>query len=247
MKAHSRVLASWQLPAKSQLFSRSQKTCELGGAKRRWRLGPQVQLELRFGPQAPRTAGWLWLHWGTLGSMPWGGVARRADCGDGREQKKIGMKSAQLIRFRHSTTSVLFVCSSGSTDCVQGLKGCKGRKSEFGGKSGRVIWRRGKKASGPFFNRTTSNCIFSLDTTRAAAQNPRQLFPRVCGPLRPGRKKSRVISEGEKSVQYLPGWSGVQCINPECAARGHWLRAADAGGARAAAIAALRSTMFRPR
>jgi hypothetical protein len=30
-------------------------------------------------------------------------------------------------------------------------------------------------------------------------------------------------------VQYLPGWT-VQCINPECAARGHWLRAADAGG-----------------
>ena len=25
-------------------------------------------------------------------------------------------------------------------------------------------------------------------------------------------------------MQYLPGWT-VQCINPECAARGHWLRA----------------------
>ena len=26
-----------------------------------------------------------------------------------------------------------------------------------------------------------------------------------------------------KNVQYLPGWT-VQCINPECQARGHWLR-----------------------
>jgi hypothetical protein len=25
-------------------------------------------------------------------------------------------------------------------------------------------------------------------------------------------------------MQYLPGWT-VQCINPQCAARGHWLRA----------------------
>jgi hypothetical protein len=25
-------------------------------------------------------------------------------------------------------------------------------------------------------------------------------------------------------VRYLPGWT-VQCINPECQARGHWLRA----------------------
>jgi hypothetical protein len=29
-------------------------------------------------------------------------------------------------------------------------------------------------------------------------------------------------------VQYLPGWT-VQCINPECAARGHWLRAGASG------------------
>jgi hypothetical protein len=25
-------------------------------------------------------------------------------------------------------------------------------------------------------------------------------------------------------LQYMPGWT-VQCINPECQARGHWLRA----------------------
>jgi hypothetical protein len=34
--------------------------------------------------------------------------------------------------------------------------------------------------------------------------------------------------QGE-NVQYLPGWT-VQCINPECLARGHWLRASDSGG-----------------
>jgi hypothetical protein len=35
-------------------------------------------------------------------------------------------------------------------------------------------------------------------------------------------------TQGE-NVQYLPGWT-VQCINPECLARGHWLRASDSGG-----------------
>ncbi len=28
-------------------------------------------------------------------------------------------------------------------------------------------------------------------------------------------------------MQYLPGWT-VQCINPECSARGQWLRVHDA-------------------
>jgi hypothetical protein len=28
-------------------------------------------------------------------------------------------------------------------------------------------------------------------------------------------------------MQYLPGWT-VQCLNPECAARGHWLRVQEA-------------------
>jgi hypothetical protein len=28
-------------------------------------------------------------------------------------------------------------------------------------------------------------------------------------------------------MQYLPGWT-VQCLNPDCAARGHWLRVQDA-------------------
>lgn len=29
-------------------------------------------------------------------------------------------------------------------------------------------------------------------------------------------------------MQYLPGWT-VQCINPQCQARGQWLRAVLAG------------------
>ena len=41
--------------------------------------------------------------------------------------------------------------------------------------------------------------------------------------------KKRASFQRGKSVQYLPGWT-VQCINPECAARGHWLRASDSGG-----------------
>ena len=28
-------------------------------------------------------------------------------------------------------------------------------------------------------------------------------------------------------MQYSPGWT-VQCLNPECASRGHWLRVQDA-------------------
>jgi len=47
------------------------------------------------------------------------------------------------------------------------------------------------------------------------------------------RCKSSVEPENQKTggrnVQYLPGWT-VQCINPECLARGHWLRAAASGG-----------------
>ncbi|HZP33417.1 MAG TPA: hypothetical protein VFB23_08650 [Candidatus Acidoferrales bacterium] len=48
-----------------------------------------------------------------------------------------------------------------------------------------------------------------LDTTIVAPENPIAPFEKslLCG----------------GSVRYLPGWT-VQCINPGCAARGHWLR-----------------------
>ncbi|MBI3661682.1 MAG: hypothetical protein HY234_01330 [Acidobacteria bacterium] len=29
-----------------------------------------------------------------------------------------------------------------------------------------------------------------------------------------------------ETMQYLPGWT-VQCINPDCDARGHWLRVTE--------------------
>ncbi len=61
-------------------------------------------------------------------------------------------------------------------------------------------------------NRPTTNCVFPLDTPRALPQNPLNFSQ---GDVRKG-------SGG--IVQYLPGWT-VQCINPECAARGQWLRA----------------------
>jgi len=36
--------------------------------------------------------------------------------------------------------------------------------------------------------------------------------------------KSSAATTGGSNMQYLPGWT-VQCINQECSARGHWLRA----------------------
>jgi len=35
---------------------------------------------------------------------------------------------------------------------------------------------------------------------------------------------SPAVATGGSTMQYLPGWT-VQCINQECSARGHWLRA----------------------
>src|SRR5215469_12125221 len=55
-------------------------------------------------------------------------------------------------------------------------------------------------------------------TGRKAAREPSARFGKVTR-----------VRTGEYSVQYLPGWT-VQCISPECAARGHWLRASDSGG-----------------
>jgi hypothetical protein len=62
---------------------------------------------------------------------------------------------------------------------------------------------------------TSIYCTFGLDTTIPWLENPITQFGR-------GRFKC----EGG-CVRYLPGWT-VQCINPECQARGHWLRADNA-------------------
>ena len=39
-----------------------------------------------------------------------------------------------------------------------------------------------------------------------------------------GRTAKSAAATGRSTMQYLPGWT-VQCINQECSARGHWLRA----------------------
>ena len=61
---------------------------------------------------------------------------------------------------------------------------------------------------------TSICCAFGLDTTILWPENPIIQFGR------------ELECEGG-CVRYLPGWT-VQCINPECQARGHWLRADNA-------------------
>jgi len=58
---------------------------------------------------------------------------------------------------------------------------------------------------------TTIYSSFDLDAAIELAQNPISVHGPVC------------IRDQRRSVRYLPGWT-VQCINPECLARGHWLR-----------------------
>lgn len=90
--------------------------------------------------------------------------------------------------------------------------------------AGRLSRRKRGCPPGWLCNSTTRDCIFSLDTTRALAQNPGNFS----GSLRNHAPEKAVVNPGGTSVQYLPGWT-VQCINPECPARGHWLRAAVSG------------------
>ena len=64
---------------------------------------------------------------------------------------------------------------------------------------------------------------FVLDTTGLPLHNPASslllgCFGRLAIP------KSSAAATGGSNMQYLPGWT-VQCINQECSARGHWLRA----------------------
>ena len=125
-----------------------------------------------------------------------------------------------------------------STDCVQAANGCKGRSCFLQGffqaeslaeLSGQTVCRR------PIVPLATAPLgIVSLFLTpqerrrriRATFSDGFPVGFRSRGPDR--RKFARRSMRGE-SVQYLPGWT-VQCINPECAARGHWLRAGDSGG-----------------
>ena len=68
--------------------------------------------------------------------------------------------------------------------------------------------------------------VFSLDSGTRKGQNPRQEIVRQAIRVSrhsTGDAKAR-RSLGENDMQFLPGFT-VQCINPQCSARGHWLRA----------------------
>ena len=89
--------------------------------------------------------------------------------------KKNAPAIAHRIPFRIRRLFRPFVSRIGSTDCGQARKGCKGGKKISPGISS-LTGRERPGARWPFGNPTTRNCIFSLDTTRAAAQNPRNFF-----------------------------------------------------------------------
>ena len=68
--------------------------------------------------------------------------------------------------------------------------------------------------------------VFVLDTTEGLRHNSRQ-HPSIQGNsgLVTGRRQETALRPlREYDMQYLPGFT-VQCINPQCEARGQWLRA----------------------
>jgi len=159
------------------------------------------------------------------------------------------------------------------TDCVQTLPGVKsGRMSAGNGFSGAHGDRRqrgspgGSACSCAVRKHDTRDCILGLDTTRDSPQNPcnfstsflvqgarvekRAHRSRGCWLYFAlntglGRAWSRRIKGGETCSICPVG--PVQCINPECLARGHWLRAGRLRRRAFAATAMRRSTMFRRR
>jgi hypothetical protein len=104
----------------------------------------------------------------------------------------------------------------------------------------RVDHRSGSGRKMPFATRPLDIVSFLL-TPQVRGRKIPPTFPFLFWSREPERKSSRVVPTGASStwspsekhrgrnVQYLPGWT-VQCINPECLARGHWLRAASSGG-----------------
>jgi hypothetical protein len=104
-----------------------------------------------------------------------------------------------------------------------------------------VVRLQGRAACEPTGNPTTRYCTFLLDTTRPSAQTARNFF---CARF-PVKGKKRVLSEGEKACSI--------CRDGQCSASIRSARLADTGcerptpGENSAAIAALRSTMFRLR
>ncbi len=119
------------------------------------------------------------------------GLLLRACHGCCREQKKCSRDYAQNS-IPQTTASLPYNSHIGSTDCVQARKGCKAGK-----RIPRDIFHLPEGQSQGTFcfcNRTTRNCIFSLDTTRAGEQNPGN-FSREFMVQGTATEKARVIPE----------------------------------------------------
>jgi hypothetical protein len=66
---------------------------------------------------------------------------------------------------------------------------------------------------------------FALTHNPGARHNSRRHpFSPVVGSIRAARRKRKPRRLKDEAMQYLPGFT-VQCINPQCEARGRWLRA----------------------
>src|SRR5579864_1123464 len=176
-----------------------------------------------------------------------GRLLLRLNRGYSREQKKCS-RHREPHPFPHRKMFSPLVSRMGSTDCGQAWKGCKaGKKISpeiFFSDRPKRPWARWRVG-----NPTTRNCIFSLDTTRAAAQNPRNFFRAYLvhgtGTVHRERKKWRVIPQGEKACSI--------CRDGRCNALIRSARHAATGcgpptpEVNFAAIVALRSTMSRLR
>ena len=157
-----------------------------------------------------------------------GRLLLRMNHGNSREQKKRSGDHAQNP-IPHTKVFNPFFSRAGCTDCVQAPKGCKGRMEISPGFFPPAVRSAGRRVDA---SATPPLGIVSfLLTPQVQRRKIRATFSADSwsrGRERKNRASIQMCARGE-SVQYLPGWT-VQCINPECAARGHWLRAADSGG-----------------
>ena len=102
----------------------------------------------------------------------------------------------------------------------------------------------GKARRKEICNRTTRDCIFSLDTTRAAAQNSGNFFREFFGPGAKAEKIARHSRGGETCSICRDGLFNASIRNARHVATGCVQPTPDQ---RSAAIAALRCAMFRHR
>ena len=130
-------------------------------------------------------------------------VAKARQDGPLRDVPQADHRVAHLFGFRHQRSpSIPFAADVrraphsvlGRTDCGQTPKGCKAPRM--------------------FCNTTTRDCIFSLDTTRAAAQNPRNFFRGLSGSRGTGAAgRERFAANGDPSTRTANG--KLACVIPE--------------------------------